>query len=384
MSFSTSPRQARTKVSWKLSRTPPASRSPPPGVGEAEVVDPDAVAAARHDRVGALVGDLHAHVLEQRQHVREHQRPPGAEQLRPQHARAGLERPVEADAEAVGLGQLLDVHDVRERRARHPVGAVGGREGVAVALEELAAAASPSSSMQRLLEVVGPRARGRHEHHLDLVGVEVGGVAGLDVGHEVEPHEHRLGHPRRVVDARRAGGRAQDRLDAAPVLGVEAVARHEHEQREEAAERVAAREQPQALALAEVEDPHRGLEELVLGDLEQLVARVGVEDLEQRLLVVAARREAGLLEHLGDAAAQDRDLGRARPVGGVRVEAEEAARADADEVEIGGAVDGRALVRLRERDRSGLAAQALGEDPSPASRAGSPARSRRRRGSRGR
>ena len=52
-----------------------------------------------------------------------------------------------------------------------------------------------------------------------------------------------------------------------------------------------------ALALAEVEDAHRHVEQLVVRDLEQLVARVGVEDLEQRLVVVAAAREGGALEH---------------------------------------------------------------------------------------
>ena len=133
----------------------------------------------------------------------------------------------------------------------------------------------------------------------------------------MQAHEHGLGDSRRVVDARGAGGASEDRLDAAPVLRVEAVARDEHEHREEAPERVTAREQPQPLALAEVEDPHGHVEQLVRGDLEQLVARVGVEDLEQRLLVVAAVREAGALEDRGDPAAQDGDLGRARAVGRV-------------------------------------------------------------------
>jgi hypothetical protein len=59
-------------------------------------------------------------------------------------------------------------------------------------------------------------------------------------------------------------------------------------------------EQAQALALAQVEDPHGDLEQLVVRDLEQLVARVGLEDLEQRLLVVAAVREGGALEHRVD------------------------------------------------------------------------------------
>jgi hypothetical protein len=168
----------------------------------------------------------------------------------------------------------------------------------------------------------------------------------------VEPHEHGLGDARRVVDRRRAGGGSEDRLDPPPVLRVEAVARHEHEQREEAPERVAAREQAQPLALAEVEDPHRHFEELVVRDLEQLVARVGVEDLEQGLLVVAAVREPGALEHAGHAPAQDRDLGGARAVGGVRVEAEEDAVTHAHEVQVSRPVDRGASVRLAQRDRA--------------------------------
>ena len=250
-----------------------------PRIRQTKVVDPDAVGAARDDRVGALVGDLHAHVLEQRQHVGEGERAAGAEQLRAQHARPRLERAVEADAEALVLRQLLDVHDVGERGARHPVGPVGGGEGVRVAAEQLAAVLLAEILDERLLEIVGPRARGGHEHHLDLAGVEVRHQAGLHVRHEMEADEHGLGHPRGVVDARGAGGVSEDRLDAAPVLSVEAVARYEHEHREEAAERVAPREQPQPLALAEVKDPHRHLEQLVRRDLEQLVARVGVEDL---------------------------------------------------------------------------------------------------------
>jgi hypothetical protein len=176
----------------------------------------------------------------------------------------------------------------------------------------------------------------------------------------VEANEHRLRHARGVVDARGARGGAEDRLDAAPVLGVEPVARHEHEHREEAPERVGPGEQPQALALAQVEDAHGGLEQLVVRDLEQLVARVGVEDLEEGLLVVAPWREGGALQHARDAPAQDRDLRGARAVGRVREQPQEHALADADEVEVGGAVDRRAGVGLRERERLRPAREPLG------------------------
>src|SRR5687767_3529655 len=108
-----------------------------------------------------------------------------------------------------------------------------------------------------------------------------------------------------------------------------------------------------------MQDSHRNVEELLLGDLEQLVARVGVEDLEQPLLVVAARWEAGPLQYACDASAQDRDLRRVLAVGGVRVQAQEAALAYADEVEVGGTVHRGALVRLRQRDDAGVAAEAV-------------------------
>ena len=316
---------------------------------EAEVVDPDALGVARPDRVGALVRHLHAHVLEQRQHVRQRDRPARAVELRAQHARRRLERPVQADLEPAVLGQLLDVAEVGECRAGHPVGPVGGREGVAVAAEELLAALLALVLDERLLEVVDPRARRSHQHQLDRARVDAGAPPRLRVCHVVEPDEHRLGDARRVVEALGVGHVAQDRLDAAPVLGVETVARDEHETRVETPEAIAPDEQAQPLALAEMEDPHRRLEQLVRGNLDQLVARVRLEDLDQRLLVMAPVREGGSREYRADLAAQDRHRLRPRLIGGVRVEAEEAPLADhaallvealdADVVEVGGTVD---------------------------------------------
>ncbi len=332
-----------------------------------EVVDPGRVAAARPDLVGPLVGDPDAHVLEQRQHVGERERAAGAIQLRAQRARAGLERAIERDVDPARVRERLEAADVADRRAGDPVGAVGRGERVAVALEERARALLALVVHQRLLEVVRPRARGRHEQHLGGAGVDLRPVTGFRVRHVVEPDEHRLGDPRRVVDRLRLGDIPQDRLDAAPVLRVEAVARNEDETGEEAPEAVAANEQAQPLALAEVEDPHRGLEQLVGVHLDQLVARVRLEDLDQGLLVVAARGERGAREHVLDLAAQDRDVGQPRLVGRVRVEPEEAALADdlalvvealhSDVVEVRGAVDSRARVRLRQVEQVRLERQ---------------------------
>ena len=83
-------------------------------------------------------------------------------------------------------------------------------------------------------------------------------------------------------------GRHQDALHLHPQVGRVGVARHEHEAGDEALERVAAHEQAQPLPVAEREDAERGVVELVVGDLEQLVARIGLEDVVERLGQVPA------------------------------------------------------------------------------------------------
>ena len=67
---------------------------------------------------------------------------------------------------------------------------------------------------------------------------------------------------------------------------------HEHQAGEEAPEAVAAHEQPQTLALAQMQDPDRRLEQLVGRHLEELVPRMRLELLDQRLLVVTAAGKA--------------------------------------------------------------------------------------------
>src|SRR5262249_28680821 len=132
----------------------------------------------------------------------------------------------------------------------------------------------------------------------------------------------------------------------------------EDEARQEAAERVAPDEESHAAALTEVEDAERDVEELVLVDLEELVARIVLENLDDRLVVMTAGNESTPLDDALCLPAQHGNLPRGGPVGSVRVEAEEAALAgdhavlveplEPDVVQIGGPVYGGARVRLRE------------------------------------
>jgi hypothetical protein len=122
----------------------------------------------------------------------------------------------------------------------------------------------------------------------------------------VQPREHGLGEPdveHRVLAAESV---LQDLLHALPNVGVVSVARNVDQAGEEALVGVAPHEEPDALALLEVQYPHRHLEQLLLGDLEQLVARVGFEDLHQVFLVVASLREARPLQDVVCLAADER------------------------------------------------------------------------------
>ena len=276
-----------------------------------------------------------------------------------------VQRGVEAEAEVVGRVQPLDPVDVVDGLTRREVVAVGAGERVAVALVQRDCSLVTGMIDERVAEVVRPRARGRGEARLDLRHVVVGHRAGLGVDDVVQAGQHRLGDAGRVVGALARERLLQDLLDLAPVLRVEPLARDEDQAGEEAAEHVAADEEPDAAALAEMEDAERDLEQLVVRDLEQLVPRVRLEDLDQRLVVVAAGQQARALEHALHLPPQQRDLPRARAVDGVREQAEEpalrshlAGRVEAlhaDVVEIGRPVDGRPRVRLGQVEQGLLA-----------------------------
>ena len=323
---------------------------------EPEVVDPHGVPSDRPQLVWPLVADPHAHVLEQRQHVREQDRPPGADDLEGKLVDGRVERGVEAEAEVVRRCQPFDPVEVVHGLTRCEVVAVGAGERVAVALVQRERALFTGMVDERVAEIVRPCARGRGEARLDLADVVVGHRAGLGVDDVVQAGQHRFGDAGRVVGALAAERLLEDLLDLAPVLGVEPLARDEDQAGEEAAEHVATDEEPDAAALTEMEDAECDLEQLLVCDLEQLVPRVRLEDLDQRLVVMAAGQQPGAIEHALHLPAQQRDLPRARAVHGVGEETEEAAfrfhlaglvePLHTDIVEIGRSVDGRPRIRL--------------------------------------
>ena len=122
---------------------------------------------------------------------------------------------------------------------------------------------------------------------------------------------------------------------------------------------------------SQVQDAHRDVEQLVLGGLEQLVARVGLDDVQQSLAGMAGRRERGAVDHALDLAVEHGDLPRAHAVGGRGQQAEKAVLADhaavrrepldPDEVEIGAAMYRAASVGLGDGQQRQRLAGALAD-----------------------
>ena len=139
------------------------------------------------------------------------------------------------------------------------------------------------------------------------------GVAGDD---EMHPHHRPLAECRLEARHLAAIGLGDQLADLDPVVGVEAVARQEHEGRDEAVELVAADEQAGARPLGQPHDAMRHGRQRRDVDLEQLVARKGLENIDQTLARMALRVEPARRHHPLDLAADQRDFARAPGIGG--------------------------------------------------------------------
>ena len=97
-----------------------------------------------------------------------------------------------------------------------------------------------------------------------------------------------------------AGERAfEDRGEALAQLRVVALARNIDEAGDKAFEPIAADEQSDALPVLQIENADGGVEQLVFAGLEQLVAREGLEDVQQCPAVMARRRKSGAFDDHG-------------------------------------------------------------------------------------
>ena len=139
-----------------------------------------------------------------------------------------------------------------------------------------------------------------------------------------------------------------------PIVGP--LARDEHQHRHEPVEPVAPRQHPHARPFVELQHRRREREQRVLVDLEQFVARIGVENIRQRLAGMAVRQQAGARLDRRDLVAQIRDRPRRARISRRGEQADDAQFAgeltlrietfEADVIEMHAAVHARARIRL--------------------------------------
>ena len=325
-----------------------------------EVVDPERIAALGPHFVRLLRQHAHAHVLEHRQRLGQRDRFAGAIDLESETARRRFQRAIQVQRQAAEREAVEPAH-IGHRGARGNILAVRRWKRVAEALEELCGARLALLVVQRLAQIVLPAPRGVGQAPLHFAAVVRTNPARRRAHRHVDTRQHRVGQQNVEVRGCAVERLQQDRLELAPQFGRVVLARHVDQAGDEALERVAPDEEAEALPLAELQDAVGDLVQVVGRDLEQLVARVGLEDVGERLAEVARGRQARALGHVPHLAAQQRNLRNARAVGGRREEAEEAMLADhftagsvalhADVVDVARAMDRGTCVRLRHQQQ---------------------------------
>ena len=165
--------------------------------------------------------------------------------------------------------------------------------------------------------------------------------AGLECS-EIEVARSRCAGAHEVMDARlRAVGQHRRELNRLPIkgchqliadfdtqLGIEAVPGDKDEGRRKAAKRVAAYKQPRALAFLQPQNANGMLGQRGGIDLEQFVARIGVQNRLQGLRSMAVRHHPGGVHDCRHATANLRYFGDGSQVGGSGVQAQKARLAD--------------------------------------------------------
>ena len=260
-----------------------------------------------------------------RQDVGQRDRFLGMEQTQGEAMRGRAGFAVETHAERLALQGRLQRAEVGHRLGGVETVAIDRGEPVAPAAGGGAALDFAETRLQGRAKVVAPRGRGLGERLLELGKVGRRRI----VGRELQRVE-RLGERRIAAD--RGGDRGhlavprllEDGGETVAEAGIEALARREHQAGGEAADGVAAGEQRHAPPLLQLQDAQRMVVERVLLDLEQLVARIGFEDRQQRLAVVAVCVEAGAAQDAVDPPAQQRHVLHQGVIGGGREQAGQA------------------------------------------------------------
>ena len=259
------------------------------------------------DAVGLLGDDPQAEVFQHRQDVRQHDGCIAA--VKPKTGRRLARARVERGFERRAGEHRLDRAEIGDRLRRCGLRLVGDRKLLQPA-QPAARLAFAKGLGGRLLDAVGPAAAGLREPCFQRHDIDRGHLAARRRDDKLQLRQRRI-VDMDVMARQRPGERlGEDRGETLAQRGVVALARDVDDARDKALERVAPDKQREALALLQIEDADRGVVKRVDPGLEQLVAREGVEDVDQRLAVMAGRRQAAPGDDLPDFLPQQRHIAR--------------------------------------------------------------------------
>ncbi len=296
----------------------------PLGIGEGEIVDPVFPPFLASQAERKLAQHAQAQVLQDRQHVRQRQWPIGMVELAMQAVLHRGDRLVEAHYQGLLIAQAEDVLHVHRRRMRGETLAITGGKAFRKVAQDRRAAGFAEALVDQARIIVLPGATGLDDFLLQLRRIDLQWPGGIQAQQELHTVEHRLGKVGGKLAA--AGPEAIDQhlLDAQARLGRVTVARNIDQAIAEAAVGIDPQEQPQLVALLDLHDGDGGVEQLVEGHLEQLVAGQHLQYLDQFLAQVCRLVEARTPNHLRHLAA---DIGNPPHALGIDRGGEEAEKA---------------------------------------------------------
>ncbi len=250
------------------------------GQGHAEVQDARWRPVGAVDLVGVFVDHVHPEALQDRQHLGQRHRFADPHDGEPQFTRIADHGCVELEVQLGGF-ELLDREGVIDAGGWFEVLFVGLGEGVVVDLQECNGLRLPHAIDQQARVLIGPGAGGGRDAFLEVYFViSRDALARGNVHHEVQSSKDRFGDPCGELDRYAAEGLAQDGFDLQPHRGGVAIARQVHQAGQEPAVVIGAHVQPCLPALLKVHDRFGELREESVVDLEELIARVGLQELE--------------------------------------------------------------------------------------------------------
>ena len=231
--------------------------------------------------VGVLGDHPHAHVFHHRQGIGQHEGRGIAEGLEAQSAVLGAGGAVQIEAQIIWTTQRSQLSDIECRHFRRGLFDVTHRQSLTVARGPLQTALLAKAGHQTISQLVVPVAHDLGEARFDGIDIHRDRLTTARADDHVQLRQRRLTHLHIGVQTLTMQRVTQQRLRAQTNLGVVAVARDVDQRRVEASVAITTQEYTGARPFLQRQDAHRGIEQLGLIGLEQLIARQTLQQVAQ-------------------------------------------------------------------------------------------------------